>query len=153
MKTRRPARPAAQVPSSRKGLLTLRQGSRPPVGDPVAVVPAEGAGGVLGERVAIALPVRGAQEGSDDLEAPVVNPACLAPEVGEPEVDVQLEKLDSRRSLRHAEDRTLEIGRSMGTIRFGPARVPSRESPEAAVELLLERGHSACEIDFEAGFW
>ena len=41
----------------------------------------------------------------------------------------------------------------MGTIRFGPARVPSRESPEAAVELLLERGHSACEIDFEAGFW
>jgi deoxyribonuclease IV len=31
--------------------------------------------------------------------------------------------------------------------------VPSRESPEAAVELLLERGHSACEIDFEGKFW
>src|SRR3954447_10947018 len=37
--------------------------------------------------------------------------------------------------------------------RFGPARVPSRESPEAAVELLLERGYSACEIDFEGRFW
>ena len=31
--------------------------------------------------------------------------------------------------------------------------MPSRESPEAAVELLLERGYSACEIDFEGGFW
>jgi deoxyribonuclease-4 len=41
----------------------------------------------------------------------------------------------------------------MGEIRFGPARVPSRESPEAAVELLLERGYRACEIDFESGFW
>jgi deoxyribonuclease-4 len=39
------------------------------------------------------------------------------------------------------------------TTRFGPARVPSRESPEAAVELLLERGYTACEIDFEGGFW
>jgi deoxyribonuclease IV len=41
----------------------------------------------------------------------------------------------------------------MGAIRFGPARVPSRESPEAAVELLVERGFDACEIDFESGFW
>jgi deoxyribonuclease-4 len=39
------------------------------------------------------------------------------------------------------------------TTRFGPARVPSRESPEAAVELLVERGYTACEIDFEGGFW
>jgi deoxyribonuclease-4 len=39
------------------------------------------------------------------------------------------------------------------TTRFGPARVPSRESPEAAVELLLDRGYNACEIDFEGGFW
>jgi len=38
-------------------------------------------------------------------------------------------------------------------LRFGPARVPSQESPEAAVELLLERGYSACEIDFEGRFW
>jgi deoxyribonuclease-4 len=41
----------------------------------------------------------------------------------------------------------------MGELRFGPARVPSRESPEAAVQLLLERGHSTCEIDFEGKFW
>jgi deoxyribonuclease IV len=39
------------------------------------------------------------------------------------------------------------------TTRFGPARVPSREIPEAAVELLLERSYTACEIDFEGGFW
>ena len=41
----------------------------------------------------------------------------------------------------------------MGDVRVGPARVPSRESPEAAVELLVERGYGACEIDFEGGFW
>jgi len=41
----------------------------------------------------------------------------------------------------------------MSAIRFGPAFIPSRESPEAAVELLLERGYSAAEIDFEGGFW
>ena len=39
------------------------------------------------------------------------------------------------------------------TLKFGPARVPSRESPEAAVEALLARGWSACEIDFEGKFW
>ncbi len=38
-------------------------------------------------------------------------------------------------------------------IRVGPARFPSRESPEEALEILLERGYSACEIDFESGFW
>src|SRR3954471_19074845 len=38
-------------------------------------------------------------------------------------------------------------------VHFGPARVPSRESPEAAVALLQERGYTACEIDFEGGFW
>jgi deoxyribonuclease IV len=41
----------------------------------------------------------------------------------------------------------------MGAIKFGPARIPSRDSPEAAVEALLERGLSACEIDFEGRFW
>jgi deoxyribonuclease-4 len=41
----------------------------------------------------------------------------------------------------------------MSALRFGPARVPSRESPEQALELLLERGYSACEIDFEGKFW
>src|ERR671931_1682368 len=41
----------------------------------------------------------------------------------------------------------------MGRVRFGPARVPSRESPEAAIALLQERGFDACEIDFEGKFW
>jgi deoxyribonuclease IV len=41
----------------------------------------------------------------------------------------------------------------MGKLKFGPARVPSQESPEAAVEILLERGYTACEIDFEGRFW
>jgi deoxyribonuclease IV len=38
-------------------------------------------------------------------------------------------------------------------LHYGPARVPSRESPEAALEALLARGLSACEIDFEGRFW
>jgi deoxyribonuclease-4 len=41
----------------------------------------------------------------------------------------------------------------MGTIRLGPARIPSRESPAAAVELLVERGYDAAEIDLAGGFW
>ena len=41
----------------------------------------------------------------------------------------------------------------MGRVRFGPARVPSRESPAAAIALLKKRGFNACEIDFEGGFW
>jgi deoxyribonuclease-4 len=41
----------------------------------------------------------------------------------------------------------------MGAIRFGPAFIPSQESPDAAIELLVERGYTACEIDFEGGFW
>jgi len=41
----------------------------------------------------------------------------------------------------------------MGAIRFGPARVPARESPETAVAALEAGGFSACEIDFEGRFW
>jgi deoxyribonuclease IV len=41
----------------------------------------------------------------------------------------------------------------MGELRFGPARVPSRESPEEAIAILQERGYTACEIDFEGKFW
>src|SRR5262245_38018092 len=38
-------------------------------------------------------------------------------------------------------------------LHFGPARVPSKDSPEAAIALLLERGYTACELDFEGKFW
>ena len=41
----------------------------------------------------------------------------------------------------------------MGAIRIGPAFVPSRERPEAAVELLVQGGYTACEVDCEGGFW
>jgi deoxyribonuclease-4 len=41
----------------------------------------------------------------------------------------------------------------MGATRFGPAFLPSRERPEDAVESLVQRGYSACEIDFGGGFW
>jgi deoxyribonuclease-4 len=41
----------------------------------------------------------------------------------------------------------------VGELRFGPARIPSRESPEEAIALLQERGYTACEIDFEGKFW
>jgi deoxyribonuclease IV len=41
----------------------------------------------------------------------------------------------------------------VGELHLGPARVPSRESPEEALALLAERGYTACEIDFEGKFW
>ena len=41
----------------------------------------------------------------------------------------------------------------MGAFHFGPARVPSRETPEEAIAILRERGYTALEIDFEGGFW
>jgi deoxyribonuclease IV len=41
----------------------------------------------------------------------------------------------------------------MGKLRYGPARVPSRKSPAEAIRILKERKYTACEIDFESGFW
>jgi deoxyribonuclease IV len=41
----------------------------------------------------------------------------------------------------------------VGAIHFGPAHIPSRESAEDAVDALVARGYTACEIDFEGGFW
>src|SRR3954469_7129056 len=38
-------------------------------------------------------------------------------------------------------------------LHYGPARVPSRDSPDEAISLLQERGFTACEIDFEGKFW
>jgi len=58
------------------------------------VVGAESARRVLGEGVAVALAVRGAHECGDHVERPVRDPRRLAPEVGEPQVDVELEQVD-----------------------------------------------------------
>ena len=41
----------------------------------------------------------------------------------------------------------------MGTIRYGPSGIPDREDPAVAVNLLVAAGYTACEIDFEGGFW
>ena len=41
----------------------------------------------------------------------------------------------------------------MGKLRFGPARVPSRKSPAEAIRILKLSKYTACEIDFESGFW
>src|ERR687895_313405 len=41
----------------------------------------------------------------------------------------------------------------MGAINYGPSGVPAREDPEIAVDLLVAGGYTACEIDFEGGFW
>ena len=41
----------------------------------------------------------------------------------------------------------------MSEIHYGPSGVPLRDDPEAVVELLLAGGYTACEIDFEGGFW
>lgn len=41
----------------------------------------------------------------------------------------------------------------MGHIRVGPSDLPTRDSPEEAVALLVERGYTACELGFERGFW
>jgi deoxyribonuclease IV len=38
-------------------------------------------------------------------------------------------------------------------LHFGPAHVPSQASPDEAVEVLVSRGYTACEIDFEQRFW
>ena len=41
----------------------------------------------------------------------------------------------------------------MGEHPYRALARPSQESPEAALEVLLARGYSACEIDFEVRFW
>ena len=53
----------------------------------------------------------------------------------------------------HAPRAALAYPPAVGAIHFGPARMPSRESPERAIEVLLLRGLSACEVDFEGRFW
>src|SRR5215207_6649671 len=83
--------------------------------DPVTVVLAETARSVLGERVAIPLAVGGPHESGDDVEVPFLDVGCLAPEVGEAEVDVELEEVDPGRSLGHDENSRTPVGRHGST--------------------------------------
>src|SRR5215218_6346198 len=64
-------------------------------GDPVAVLLAEASRCVLRQRVAVPLAVGRAHERRDHLEVPFADVGRLPPEVGEPEVDVELEQIDS----------------------------------------------------------
>ena len=75
------------------------------------MIVAERARIVLGERVAVALPVRGAHERRHDLEIPLGHLARLAPEVGEPEVDVELEQIYAAGCLCHVEKGRTPVGR------------------------------------------
>ena len=56
---------------------------------------------ILGEGVAIPLAVRSPHECGDDVEVPLGDVGRLAPEIGQAEVDVELEQVDSRGLLRH----------------------------------------------------
>jgi hypothetical protein len=76
----------------RSGCAALRdRAGGGPLGDLVAVVGAERPGRLLREGIAVALAVGRAHERRNDLEAPLADLGRLAPEIGEPEVDVQLE--------------------------------------------------------------
>src|ERR1700755_807060 len=82
----------------------LRRFGRLPSRDAVSVLVAERAGRVLGERVAVPLAVGGAEEGGDDFEVPLRDLEGLAPQVGEAEVDVELEKVDPGWALGHGKN-------------------------------------------------
>jgi deoxyribonuclease-4 len=121
----------------------------------------ERAGRVFGQRVAVTLAVGGTHEGRNDLDVPVVDLSGLAPEVGETEVDVELEQVDSAwapwhtKSVETGSDNTPRdrYGSAVGELRFGPADLPDAPSFAAAMSDLRERGYSACEIGFVGGFW
>ena len=128
------------------------------------MVVAQRPGRVLGEGVAVSLPVRGSHEGRHHLDAPLRDLGRLPPQIGEAQVDVELQQVDSRWTVRHVKKPRSPVGRHLplgnyhplvaaSRIRLGPARLPSREKPEHAVALLVERGYTACELDFESGFW
>jgi len=67
------------------------------------VVEAERPGSVLGERVAVAFAVGGAHKSGCDLEIPLADLRRLAPQLGQPKVDIELEQVDAAGSLWHTE--------------------------------------------------
>ena len=117
---------------------------------------AQGARRILGEGIAVALAVRRTHESRNDLEIPLGDVGGLPPQVGETEVDIELEQVDARRLIH---DRSVRVRSDdiefpqMGRIRVGLPGIPVRDDPHRAVEVLREHGFDACEIDFEGGFW
>ena len=99
---------------------------------------------------------------ADDVEIPVLDVGGLPPEVGEAEVDVELQEVDSCWALGHG--KTVEGGSDGTTAEsscasvdgswlrsFGPARVRPGRAPRRRSRCSRERGYTACEIDFEGG--
>jgi uncharacterized cupin superfamily protein len=88
------------------------------------VILAEAARSVLGESVAVPLAVGGAHEGGYDVEVPFLDVGGLAPEIGETEVDVELEEVDPGRSLGHARKGRTRIGRRIEAPLYDRPMVP-----------------------------
>src|ERR1022692_1672514 len=91
-------------------------------GDPVAVVVAERTGRVLRQRVAVTLAVGGPHEVRDDVEVPVGDLARLPPEVGQAQVDIELQQVDSRRVIGHGDEGTEAVGRHLEAVVDRPLR-------------------------------
>jgi len=66
---------------------------RGPLGNPVTVIGAERTWQLFRQRVAVALAVGGAHECGDDVERPFLDARRLTPEVGETQVDIELEQI------------------------------------------------------------
>lgn len=63
--------------------------------NPIAVVVAQRARRILGQRVAVTLPIGSPHEGRHDVEIPFRDLSGFSPEVCEPEVDVELQEVDA----------------------------------------------------------
>ena len=50
---------------------------------------------ILGQRVAVALAVGSPHERGDDVKRPLFDTGSLAPEIGKPQIDVELEQVDA----------------------------------------------------------
>jgi hypothetical protein len=82
------------------------------------VLLAERAGHVLGEGIAVTLAVGRAHERAHDLDVPLRDLTCLAPEVGETEIDVELEEIDATWAMSHG----LRVGRGSDITAENPPR-------------------------------
>src|SRR6266508_1524692 len=110
------------------------------------MVLAEAARRLLGQRVAVALAVRGAHEGRDDVEVPLLDVGGLPPEVGQAEVDVELQEVDAGWSLGHDGKRRTRVGRH--PARLPPDTVlpwePSVSAQRASLRANRRRRQSSC---------
>src|SRR5207244_2686723 len=142
-----PARPLALERASGFG---CRRG--PPRGYPVAVLFAEAAGRIFGQRVAVTLPVGGAHEGSDDIEIPVVDLGRLTPEVGEPKVDIELQQVDAAWAFRHGKSVESRSDDTRGKPCF-PRGPPFFLEPALQQRLRLPPGEARLRRRYAASPW